>query len=63
MTSAIKKGGIKEREVGDAWLLKGMAQYNTKDYKAARNSFGQATRFKKSRKAAQKWLKHMNENS
>lgn len=59
MNRAIEKGGIKEREVGDAWLLKGMAEFNTKEFKAARNSFGNATRYQKTSKAAQQWLKHM----
>lgn len=63
MNSAIKKGGIKEREIADAWLLKGMAEFNTKEYKAARNSFGNASRYQKTSKAAQQWLKHMNEQN
>ncbi len=61
MNSAIKKGGIKEKEVGDAWLLKGMAEFNTNEYKAARDSFGNASRYQKTSKAAMQWIKHMNE--
>ncbi|MBE9547838.1 MAG: tetratricopeptide repeat protein [Proteobacteria bacterium] len=63
MGNAIKKGGIKEREMGEAWLLKGMAEFNTGKYKAARESFGNATRYKKTTKAAQQWIKHMNEQN
>ncbi len=63
MQRAITKGGIKDRELADAWLLKGMAEYNTKKFKAARDSFGNATRFKKTTKAAQQWIQHMNEQN
>lgn len=63
MGQAIKKGGIKDREIGEAWLLKGMAEFNTNKYKAARDSFGNATRYKKTTNAAQQWLKHMNEQN
>ena len=63
MERAIEKGGLKDKETGDAWLLKGMAEFNTKQYKNARDSFGNATRYKRTSKAALQWIKHMNEQN
>ncbi len=61
LASALKKGGLKESQQGEAWLLKGMADFNSKSYTAARKSFGEATRFPKTRNAAQQWITHMAE--
>lgn len=61
LASALKKGGLKDAQKGEAWLLKGMADFNSKSYSSARNSFGEATRFPKTRSAAQQWIKHMAE--
>ena len=61
LESALKKGGLKDNQKGEAWLLKGMADFNSKSYTSARKSFGEATRFPKTRGAAQQWIKHMAE--
>lgn len=53
----LKKGGVKR--VDNAYLVKGMAHYNLKQYKSARSAFIKAAKDKRSKKYAQDWLKFM----
>ncbi len=58
---AIRKGGMKDNAVGQAYLLKGMCEFGMGNTRQARDDFGNATRFTSTRSAAQQWIKHMNE--
>jgi Tetratricopeptide repeat len=55
--SGIKKGGVKRPDT--AWLVRGMAHYNLKQYKSARNAFTQARKDKRTRKYADQWIAHL----
>jgi tetratricopeptide (TPR) repeat protein len=61
LAMAIRKGGLKDSDVGQAYLLKGMCEYGKGDNKQAREDFGNATRYQRTRSAAQQWIAHMND--
>lgn len=54
----IKKGGVKREDT--AWLYKGMAYFNLKQYEDARKAFKQAAKDKRSKKYADQWLQYLN---
>lgn len=56
-SKGIKKGGVKR--VDTAYLVKGMAHYNLKQYKSARTAFNNAAKDKRSKKYATQWIKFM----
>ncbi|WP_101758758.1 lipopolysaccharide assembly protein LapB [Oceanicoccus sp. KOV_DT_Chl] len=53
----LKKGGVKR--VDTAYLVKGMAHFNLKQYKSARESFKNAAKDERSKKYADQWIKFM----
>lgn len=53
----LKKGGVKR--VDTAYLVKGMAHYNLKQYISARSAFNKAAKDKRSKKYAKQWIKFM----
>lgn len=53
----LKKGGVKRKD--NAYLVKGMAHFNLKQYKSARSSFINASKDKRSKKYADQWIKFM----
>lgn len=53
----IKKGGVKR--IDTAYLVKGMAHYNLKQYKSARTAFNNAAKDKRSKKYATQWIRFM----
>ncbi len=59
LQAAIRKGGIKEREKGNAWLMIGMAQFELDRLAQAEKAFKQARKVQKTRKSANQWLKHL----
>ena len=61
LTSAINKGGLKEGERADAWLLKGMAGVELGEYGQAQQDLNRAMQFGKTRQAAQQYLNYMQE--
>ncbi len=61
LQSALEKGGIKEYERGNAWLMLGMAQFELDRLTQAEKAFRQARKIKKARKSANQWLKHLQE--
>ena len=63
LSDAIRKGGLEDRRLGEAYLLKGMCELNQGNTAQAREDFGQATRFERSRRPAQQWINHINEVS
>ena len=58
---AIRKGGLADKDIGQAYLLKGMCEFGLGNYKNAREDFGNTTRYDRTRSAAQQWIAHMNE--
>ena len=54
----MKKGGVKRPD--QANLALGMAYFNMKDYKSARNAFKKAGDDERSEKTAGQWIAYMN---
>lgn len=54
---ALAAGGLKNP--GDAYMLKGMAQYETGRKKSAVASFSKALKYSKSKRQASQWIKHI----
>lgn len=55
---AIRKGGVKR--MGDLYIVKGMAEFYQNKYKSAKESFKKAgNEDKKSKKAADQWIKYV----
>jgi len=61
LAMAIRKGGLPDKDIGQAYLLKGMCEFGMGNNKNAREDFGNATRYQRTRNAAQQWIAHMNE--
>lgn len=61
MSQALDKGGISERKIGEAYLLRGMAWFNLGDSESAAADWTRARRYDSTREAAQQWLNHMRE--
>jgi len=61
LNRALEKGSLNERQTGEAYLLRGMAQFNLGNYTAATSDWTQAGRHEKTRPAARQWLNHLEE--
>jgi tetratricopeptide (TPR) repeat protein len=61
LTRALDKGGLEERRTGEAYLLRGMAQFNLGDYDRASADWGRAGRYDRTRDAARQWMNHLQE--
>ncbi|HKX57661.1 MAG TPA: hypothetical protein VJN01_16235, partial [Xanthomonadales bacterium] len=61
LSAAISKGGLDERKTGEAYLLRGMTEFNLGNYDAASADWGRASRYPKARDAAQQWMNHLEE--
>jgi len=61
LDAAISKGGLKEPETGQAYLLRGMAEFNLGNYDQASGDWGRASRFPRSRDSARQWMNHLQE--
>jgi hypothetical protein len=57
ITKGLERGGVKRAD--QARLVLGMAHFNRKNYKAAREAFRAAGRDERSKKYAQQWIKYM----
>ncbi|HET6565798.1 MAG TPA: tetratricopeptide repeat protein [Xanthomonadales bacterium] len=61
LSAAISKGGLDERKTGEAYLLRGMTEFNLGNYDAASADWGRASKYPKARDAAQQWMNHLEE--
>ena len=61
MRQAIRKGGLPDKDIGQAYLLKGMCEFGLGNFKNAREDFGNGSRYDRSRNAAKQWIAHMDE--
>ncbi len=61
LQSAIDKGGLAETQMGNMYVLLGMAELNTENPGAARSAFQTARKYDKTRQSAQQWLNHLDE--
>ena len=61
LAMAIRKGGLPDKDIGQAYLLKGMCEFGLGNFKNAREDFGNGSRYDRSRNAAKQWIAHMDE--
>jgi tetratricopeptide (TPR) repeat protein len=61
LSAAITKGGLDERKTGEAYLLRGMAEFNLGNYDSASADWGRASKYPKARDAAKQWMNHLEE--
>ena len=61
LDSALAKGGLDDRKMGEAYLLRGMAQFNLQQFDSASADWGRAGRYPRSKDAAQQWMNHLQE--
>lgn len=61
LAEALEKGGISEVQTGEAYLMKGMSEFNLGNYDQASTNWGRASRFPKAKSAAEQWMNHMRE--
>lgn len=61
LNAALDKGGLNERRTGEAYLLRGMAQFNLDNFDAASADWGRASRHENTRDAARQWINHLRE--
>lgn len=59
--AALRKGGLDERQTGEAYLLRGMAEFNLDQFDNAGADWDRASRYPPSRDAARQWLNHLRE--
>jgi tetratricopeptide (TPR) repeat protein len=58
---ALQKGGLDERKTGEAYLLRGMAQFNLGNFESAGADWNRAGRYEQTREAARQWMNHLRE--
>jgi len=63
LNSALDKGGLDQRKTAEAYLLRGVAHFNLKDFDRARSDWGLASQYEESREAARQWLNHLREEA
>ena len=61
LNDALQKGGINERKTGEAYLLRGMAEFNLGNFDSASSDWGKASRYPRTKDAAQQWMNHLRE--
>jgi len=61
LDAAIGKGGLQDRQLGDAYLMRGMVQFNLGNFDQAGTDWGRASRFESTRTAAEQWIAHLRE--
>ncbi|HLF32533.1 MAG TPA: tetratricopeptide repeat protein [Xanthomonadales bacterium] len=61
LDQAIAKGGLDERSMGEAYLLRGMAEFNLGNFEQASSDWIAAGRYPKTKEAAQQWMNHLQE--
>lgn len=61
LDAALEKGGLDDRDTGQAYLLRGMAHFNLEEFDAASADWGRASRYEPTRAAAQQWMAHLQE--
>jgi len=61
LDAALARGGMDERKMGEAYLLRGMAEFNLENYDQASADWGRASKYPAARNAAQQWMNHLQE--
>ena len=61
LNAALTKGGLTERNTGEAYLLRGMAQFNLEEWDKASADWGRASRYPRTKDSARQWQNHLRE--
>jgi len=61
LEAALEKGGLNDRKSGEANVLLGMSEFSLEHYNNAAKAWKRALKYPKSKKAAQQWMNHMQE--
>ncbi len=61
LDAALSKGGLTEPKTGEAYLLRGMTQFNLGNFDSASADWGKAGRYDRTRDAARQWMNHLRE--
>lgn len=61
LNAALDKGGLDKRKTGEAYLLRGMAEFNLGNFDSASADWGRASKYPKARDAALQWMNHLKE--
>jgi tetratricopeptide (TPR) repeat protein len=61
LRAALDKGGVSDRQTGEAYLMLGMSEFNQENYDAATAAWAQAARYKETRGQSQQWMTLMQE--
>jgi tetratricopeptide (TPR) repeat protein len=61
LDAALAKGGLDERKTGEAYLMRGMALFNLGHLDQASADWGRASRYPRTKDAAQQWMNHLQE--
>ncbi|HMB58534.1 MAG TPA: tetratricopeptide repeat protein [Xanthomonadales bacterium] len=61
LDAALDKGGLDERKTGEAYLLRGMAEFSLGNFDQASSDWGKASRYPRSKDAANQWMNHLQE--
>jgi predicted negative regulator of RcsB-dependent stress response len=61
LNAALDKGGLNQGKKAEAFLLRGVAHFNLKNFDSARSDWVMASRDDDSKDAARQWLNHLRE--
>lgn len=61
LKSALNKGGLKPKKMGNCWLLLGMSEASLKNYDQARQALNKAQKYEHVRDDAGQWLNHLSQ--
>jgi tetratricopeptide (TPR) repeat protein len=61
LNDAIEKGGLTRPQTGEAYLLRGMAQFNLGNFDSASSDWGKAASSDRHKESARQWMNHMRE--
>lgn len=61
LDAALEKGGLDDRDTGQAYLLRGMAHFNLQAFDAASADWGRSSRYERTKAAAEQWIAHLRE--
>jgi len=61
LNRALARGGLDDRQTGEAYLLRGMVQFMLGDFEGAGADWDRAGRLESSREAARQWLNYLQE--
>lgn len=61
LNRALQKGGLNQRDTAEAYLLRGVTQFELGHFDNASSDWSKASRFETTREAARQWMNHLQE--